>query len=374
MGQAYTPGLLVTSAVRHRARRVLPISGEVLVNEGDVVEAEQTVARSFIPGDITPINLANKLAVPAGEVPGLMLKKEGDVLERGELLARTNGIFGFFKAEYRSDAEGVIETISPITGQVIVRGEPIPVDVRAYLPGQVIERLGDEGVVIEADVALIQGIFGIGGEAFGTIRNICSTASDELSDSLIDESMQGQIVIGGGRMTGAAVRKAIEVGVAAVVSGGMDDQDLFEILGYDLGVAITGSESIGTTLVVTEGFGEIAMAERTFELLKAHEGQRASVNGATQIRAGVMRPEIVIAHTEDTAAPDEDQLAEAGLETGRAVRMIRDPYFGLLGTVTELPAEPCVLGSESRARVLEVELRDGQRVIVPRANVELMEG
>ena len=33
------------------------------------------------------------------------------------------------------------------------------------------------------------------------------------------------------------------------------------MLGYDLGVAITGSERIGLTVVITEGFGEIAMSD-----------------------------------------------------------------------------------------------------------------
>ena len=58
------------------------------------------------------------------------------------------------------------------------------------------------------------------------------------------------------------------------------DQDLRDILGYDLGVAITGTERIGTTLVITEGFGEIAMADRTFQLLKSRVGHEASVSGA----------------------------------------------------------------------------------------------
>ncbi len=45
---------------------------------------------------------------------------------------------------------------------------------------------------------------------------------------------------------------------------------------------------------MTEGFGRMTMAKRTFELLRGSGGRKASVNGATQIRAGVMRPEIVI--------------------------------------------------------------------------------
>jgi hypothetical protein len=187
--------------------------------------------------------------------------------------------------------------------------------------------------------------------------------------------MRGQIVVGGARVTQEAVRKAIDVGVAAVVSGGIDDQDLREILGYDLGVAITGSERIGITLLMTEGFGDIAMAERTHELLCAQAGRPAAANGTTQIRAGVMRPEIVIplAATNGHAAGEAGVFA-APLEIGAPVRIIRDPWFGVLGKVSQLPPEPHVLESGSRARVLEVAARDGRKLIVPRANVEIIGG
>ena len=151
-----------------------------------------------------------------------------------------------------------------------------------------------------------------------------------------------------------------------------DDQDLKDFLGYDLGVAITGSEKKGITVIVTEGFGEISMALRTFELLKKHEGHVASVNGATQIRAGVMRPEIIIPLEEGTIK-DEPGHAGGYLEIGKTLRIIRDPYFGMIGKVSALPPNPQVLGSGSKARVLEVELNSGESVIVPRANVELIE-
>ena len=77
-------------------------------------------------------------------------------------------------------------------------------------------------------------------------------------------------------MTVESIRRALEVKAAAIISGGIDDQDLKELLGYDLGVAITGRESLGITVIVTEGFGEIAMAERTHRLLASHGGREAS--------------------------------------------------------------------------------------------------
>jgi len=124
---------------------------------------------------------------------------------------------------------------------------------------------------------------------------------------------------------------------------------------------------------VTEGFGEIAMAERTFAMLQTHAGDDASVNGATQIRAGVMRPEIIIPLASVPADETAHRFEEGQLEIGRTLRVIRDPWFGMIGEVSGLPAEPHVLGSGSKARVLEVKFPSGEKAIVPRANVELIE-
>jgi len=374
MSAAYTPGLKVSSRMRHRIRRVLPVPGRVLVAAGDRVRATDVIAEATMPGDVTPVNVANLLSVPASEVPGAMLVGQGDRIEVGDLVARSRGIFGLFRAEYRAKTAGTVEAISGVTGQIIVRGEPKPVRVLAYLTGDVVDVLPNEGVVIEAEVAFIQGIFGIGGEAFGEIVLACRSPQEELTTDLITDAMSGKVVVGGARMTGEAVRKAVSVGAAAVVSGGMDDADLRSILGYDLGVAVTGSEQVGTTLVLTEGFGEIAMAERTFRLLAEHEGTFAAVNGTTQIRAGVMRPEIVIPlGPAEHDQPVKPAAAGGLLEPGTAVRIIRDPHFGLLGSVAALPTEPAVLASGSKARVLVVRLDSGQTVTVPRANVELIE-
>ena len=375
MAQAYTPGLLVSRGCRWRSRRLLPVSGEVLVQVGDQVNAQEVVAQTFLPGDALPVNLAKRLGVSASELSRRMLRPIGDNVQVGDALARTKGFFGLFQAEYPSPLAGTIESISKVTGQVILRGHPIAVQVVAYLAGTVIEVIPNEGVVLEADVSVIQGIFGVGGEAFGMIRLVTKSPDDDLTESVIQPEHKGCILVGGRRITGKAVQRAIEVGAAAIVAGGIDDHDLKEILGYDLGVAVTGTEKLGTTIIVTEGFGDIAMARRTFDLLASHAGHEASVNGATQIRAGVMRPEIVIPLQQRLPAGTGDSGRLAGaLNVGSPVRVIREPYFGLLGLVTRLPHEQVLLESESFARVVEVKLADGREVTVPRANVELIEG
>lgn len=375
MSRSYTPGLTVSSRISHRCRRLLPIPGEVLRQLGESVSARDVVAQTFMPGDVTPLNLANQMSLAPADVPGSMLKREGERIEVGEPLARTKGLFGMFQSDYRSKVAGTVESISHVTGQVLIRAAPLPVQVLAYLSGTIVEVIPNEGVAIEAEVAYLQGIFGVGGETFGPLRMACQRPDEELTAGRILPDMRGQIIVGGARVDHAALQKAVQMGVAAVVCGGIDDQDLHDFLGYDLGVAITGAEKLGLTLIITEGFGKIAVAERTFALLSLHQGCEAAVSGATQIRAGVMRPEIVIPLTGRPSTADQELPRISGeLAQGAVVRIIRDPYFGLIGAVTSLPPEPQVLGSGSKARVLEIRLKSDERVIVPRANVELIEG
>ena len=371
---AYTPGLTVSSCINIQRKRMLPIEGNVLVKINENVEAEQVVAETFMPGDVIPINISNLLSLPPKDIPECMQVQVGDEINVGDPLAQTKGIFGMFKNSYQSKYKGTVETISDITGQVILRGAPHPVQVNGFLPGKVIKVLENKGAVIEKEVSFIQGIFGIGGETFGELKTVCNSHDQLLTDDLITDDLNGKIIVGGGRMTADAVRKAVQIGVAGIISGGIDDHDLKEILGYDLGVAITGTEKLGITVIITEGFGNISMAERTFDLLTSSKNAHCSINGATQIRAGVIRPEVIIGIDEVPEKVKKDGKRLTGvLEINYPVRIIRDPYFGQIGKVSALPPEPQFLESGTKTRVLHVILGTNEEVTIPRANVELIE-
>jgi len=374
MAHAYTPGLKVTDRMLVQKRRILPLKGEVIVKVGDKVQPDDVVARTHLPGPVVPLNVANKLGVPPEDIEMVMIKKEGDEIKDGEPMAVKKSFIKWFSSSCAATVDGTIESISKITGQVLQRGEPVPVEVKAYLVGEVTEVIPEEGVVVTCDASFVQGIFGIGGETSGPIQVVVSDPSQTLSEDLINEELKGKIVVGGNMVTADAMKKAIKAGVRGIVVGGFDDKDLRDFLGYDIGVAITGSEEIGVTLVVTEGFGPITMAQKTFDLLKRHEGQLGCINGATQIRAGVIRPEVVIPQEKDATGKKIEEGEILGLTVGSNVRVIRHPYFGQIGEVVDLPAPLQKLDSESMARVLNVKFDDGETAMVPRANVEMIEG
>jgi hypothetical protein len=373
VAHAYTPGLRVTGWTKIQKERRLPLSGEVMVKQGDRVRAEQVVARTELPGNVQPIKAASILGQHQQDLLEYMIKKEGESVGKGEIIATAKSFFGLFKAHCASPCEGTIESISTVTGQVIIREPPIPVEVEAYIDGQVIEVIPKEGVIVETQGAFIQGIFGIGGETHGVIHMAVKSPQEELTEGHLEGDVKGKVLVGGSHVTQEVLGKARDRGARAIVVGGMDADDLRSFLGYDLGVAITGSEQLGITLVMTEGFGRMMMAERTFELLGRFEGQTCSVNGATQIRAGVMRPEIVVPQATGTASGEMVHSMSAGLQVGSPVRVIRAPHFGRLGEVSGLPPELRVVESGAKVRILKVRFQDGSEDIVPRANVEMIE-
>lgn len=370
---AYTPGLKMKRAIRVRKVRRLPVPGEVLVDRGDTVSFGTVVARTHVPGDPHVLRAAYAIGVEPEDFPGYVLKKVGDPVEEGEPLARNRMLFGLINKVCPSPVKGRVETVSELTGQLIVRGDPVPVEVTAYIPGKVVDVLPREGVVVETEAAFIQGIFGIGGETHGEIDVLVDSAEGVLEADMMGGDCEGKILVGGSLVTKSALYKAVEVGASGIVAGGIGDEDLIEFVGYDIGVAITGHEEVGLSVIITEGFGKMNMSKSAFGLLKEFDGREASISGATQIRAGVMRPEVIIPHGEESPSSEADVELAGGIKAGTCIRVIREPYFGLLGEVVSLPVELEQIETESRVRVVEVQLDDGRRVIVPRANVEIIE-
>lgn len=372
MATACTPGLRVTDDAVLRRERRLPLRGQVLLAVGDEVEPGSVVARTELPGIVHSVNLASKLGVDPSRAGGALVHPLGTRVSRGEVVARSKSLFGIFESTVESPVDGVLESVSATTGQMLVREPAIPVEVEAYVRGRVVEVLPDEGVIVEARGAFVQGIFGVGGETHGALRTLVDEPDEPLEARHLHGDLRGRVVVGGAYVAHATLERAREAGVAAVVVGGFDDRDLVRLLGHDLGVAITGQETLGFTLVLTEGFGHVAMARRTFDLLRRHEGEIASVSGATQIRAGVLRPELIVPRRE--GAEGVDRGAETALDVGSLIRVIREPAFGRLARVVDLPAELHALETEAHVRVLVAEFVDGGgRVTLPRANVERVE-
>ncbi len=364
MSKSYTPGLKILENTKIVKERKLPLKGNIKCSLGENVKSTDIVASTFLPGNIHMVNIANQLNIEPNTIKDFLKIEINQEVNRGDILAENNGLFGFFKTQVKSKLNGKISNISKTTGQIMISEPDLPIEINAYIDGKIIDIIKDEGVLVESHGALVQGIIGVGGEKMGEIVFV------DNSNQNIDFS--NKIVVIKESINKELYDEYSKKGAIGIVSGGFHYKSLSDILGYKLGVAITGTEDIKTTLIVTEGFGEVLMSDKTYNVLKKHDGHIASINGATQIRAGVIRPELIVSFDRNSSIYKDFNENDLVIQEGSKVRVIRQPYFGNIGFIKKLPKEPVVIESETKARVAEVEFNDGERKLVPRANLEII--
>lgn len=381
MGDAYTPGLTVSHLVHISKVRELPLIGSVLASLGAYVSANDPVLMAELPGDLDIIRVADRMGLDHDVVKNCMKVSVGDTISKGQIICEARTFFGLINQTFISPVSGVVEFFTEINSHLGIRRAPRPLQMNAYLSGVVTEVVEGKSVTIETDAAMIQGIFGIGGESYGTIYPLPISANDVVSKELIlkiasESKLAGCILVGGATYTLDALREVANFGVCGIVMGSIDSETLSSYMGYEIGVSVTGDENIPCPIIITEGFGLLPISYRVMKLAESFLGCYASINGATQIRAGAMRPEVIIFHNENHANIKNDgQIAKQPslvLSVGSKIRIIRVPYFGKIGAVTELPQCPEEVESRAKVRVLRVALDGGDIVTVPRANVELI--
>ncbi len=358
--EAYSPVTGVIEFISHAYARVL------------VREDAQNAAPVVI------INVAKKLDIPAVLIRAYMRYQEGDEVRQGAVIADDHGAMGL--GYCYAPATGVIEKICTRSGMVTIVRPTKQTQVDAYLQGRVTLVIPEKGARVETAASYIQGVFGLGFENYGVVRVVAQSPDATVTAQDITKDHEGAVLVGGAGITLEALRKALDEGVRGIITGGAGHADLSALLGHDIGVGITGQEDLAMTVILTEGFGTMPMAGDTHELLRSAEGRLASVNGSTQVRAGAIRPEIVISRPEGgdkgRLRPVEECLLEREHERGEArlgskVRMVRNPKFGHWGRIVGLPAAPVLFETEARLPSAEVELENGSRVFVPLANLEV---
>ncbi|MFH1844172.1 MAG: hypothetical protein ABIF77_13275 [bacterium] len=366
-------GLRKTGWQPLQRERLLATPGEVLVQVGQQVEPDTIVARSTQSGVVIVVNVAHELGIDPQEVPSAMVVPEGRQLEAGNMLARSHGLFGLGRGECHAPMTCRVVSVSAVTGQVLLQEPPTALELPAFLAGKVAEIVPQRGVVIDSAGSWIQAAYGCGGESWGELRLGVARPAEVLTGDAITAACAGKIVVGGAGVELTALRAAVSHGVAALVVGGMEAQSLHEFLGSDVELGSGRPEESPLPLLLTEGFGALAMDGTTFEILRSRQGDRASVLGLTQIRAGVVRPEIIIPWAGKGLTTSEDAgLGE--LSPGRPVRLVHGVDFGARGVVAELPSSRRTVSGGIRTLVAVVELTDGRRLTVPRVNLEPVRG
>lgn len=316
-------------------------------------------------------DVAFELGCRPREVREHMMVAIGKEVKRQQIVAKKGEMSAFFTKAARAPISGVIADIDDKTGYVTIARPFKEVIVKAYLTGRVVELIPDRGVIVESPGVQVNGTFGVGQETHGVLTMLADKPSDPLTADMIDQTMEGKVLVAGSHVTDEAFSRAVEVGAKGIVGATAHYLDLISSLQVKLGVGITGQEDIDVTVMLTEGFGRgLNMRQQAFDLFKALEGRVVSMNGATQVRAGAIRPEVIAAFPEYDGEIVTDRFLDEDLAVGQPVRVINDPHFGLLGVIASIPVEPVDIETEATVPVAEIKLETGETVMVPRKNLE----
>ena len=337
-------------------QRLLPTPGKVLVHVGDRVQSDDVVARAPVRDQLYVLDVARLLGVSIEATEHCLWAQVGDTVRKGQILASTRRPRPF-RRELGAPFDGTIQALTG--GQLFMRRASEPVLLRAYMPGEIIERYPHSGVAIRTTGALVRGIWGSGGEREGILATIVSGPRDALTWERVSFRYRGTILVGGTLEDPRVLLRAKQFRLNGLLLGSIAPS-LRPIC-----------ERLDLPVVVTEGLGRIPMAEPIFSVLRSHHGRRAIISGAGH--GGQNGPEVII-----PLQPSESDCVTSlpaltrEVEVGAWVRLTRPPYLGMIGKIVALPFSPQETAIGTRAFGSEVQLSNGRKVFVPFVNMEVL--
>jgi len=344
----------VTPLTNVRRERVLPVPGETLVHIGERVEPTQVIARANLPGDFRILPVARLLGIPVSQVERCMRVNLGDDVQQNQVIAARRGLLA---RSVKSPIDGIMTASGG--GRVLIEAQPTLFELRACIHGTVSNVLEHYGAVIETVGAVVQGVWGTGGDSSGVLKCIVKSPEKPLRAKAIDPSCHGTILVGGAGLNETTIKRAQELQVRGIVTGGLPPELLPLV------------EELPFPIVVTEGIGTVPMSTPIFHLLTTNDGREASISGQVQPRWGIVRPEVIIPLPAETLPPAETQPG-VPLTVGTRVRVIRAPHMGAVGTVRALPAHARRIETGVRVHGAEVDVGQEAPIFVPVANLEIL--
>ncbi len=342
--------LPLTTIVRERR---LPIKGTVLARMGQKVSSADVVAEAVWAREHLFLDVARTLNITAEAADQLIRCKAGDRLPAGAIIAKGRGLV---PKTVTAPREGRV--VAAGGGQVLMESGESRMELRAGISGIVTQVIADRGVEIQTTGALIQGVWGNGRVDTGVMINLADKPETALTAGRLDVSMRGSILIAGEVREEQALRAAADVPVRGVIAGSMPP------------ALIQVAREVRYPIVLTDGFGTMPMNAAAYRLITTNAKREATLNAEAFDRYSGARPEMIIP-LPATAPPLAPHDVEA-FTAGQTVRLRRQPAAGQVATLMGLHDGLATFPSGLRAAAAEVRLENGEQLLVPLVNLEVV--
>jgi hypothetical protein len=337
-----------------RRERLLPVPGKVVVRRGQKVSTTDVIAEARLNLEHLLLNIARGLGVSEEKADQYLQCKAGMQVSRGDILA---GPVGMAKRVVRAPRDGRVVLAGG--GQILLEVNTPPYELKAGLPGTVIGLIEGRGATIEATGALVQGVWGNSRIDYGLMQILLQNPDDVLTPDRLDVSLRGSVVLAGYCGEAEVLKSADNLPLRGLIISSMEAS------------LIPLALEMHYPIIVLEGFGKLAMNSAAYRLLTTNEQREVSLNAQPWDRFKGTRPEIVIplpASAEPPLPPETDEFA-----VGQQVRIVRAPFLGSIGKITQLQPGATPLPSGIVAPAAVVQLESGENALVPLANLEVLE-
>jgi len=336
-----------------RRERLLPVNGRIVVRKGQKVSATDVVAEAKLAQEHMLLDIARGLGLTAKEADQNLKCKSGDPVAQGDILA---GPVGFTQRVVRAPRNG--QVIVAGEGQILLELEGAAFELKAGIPGVIAELVGERGVLIETSGALVQGVWGNGRIDFGLLYVLARTADDPIKPDRLDVSLRGSVLLGGYCEDPQVLKAAGELPLRGLILGSVHP-DLLPV-----------AAKARFPVIVLDGVGRRGINPMAFKLLATNERREVALNAEPWDRYTGRRPELVISlpSSAETAAPRETVEFAPGMR----VLIVRAPFAGMVGILTSIQQGMTALPNGIKALVAEIDLEDGDHVVVPLANLEAL--
>ena len=231
-------------------------------------------------------------------------------------------------------------------------------ELKAGIPGTVIEVVPNRGVVIQTAGSLIQGVWGNGRIESGSLVNLAEKPDGVLTPGRLDVSLRGSVILGGMVRDVETLKTAAELPVRGLILSSIYPSLLQK------------AREMRYPIIVTDGFGTMPMNSAAYKLLSTNAKREVVVNAEVFDRYSGAKPEVIIPLpiSSDPPAPRDVETFAPGLQ----VRLRRPPAMGMVGIIKEVKPGLTTLPSGLRAPAAEIQLENNETVVAPLVNLEVV--
>jgi hypothetical protein len=334
-------------------QRLLPVPGRIPVRIGQKVSPTDVVGEAFPAPEHILLDINLGLGLNAEEADSYIQRQAGELVDEGDVLA---GPVGVGRRVVRAPKKGRVVLAGG--GQVLLELEGKVLELRAGFTGVIRELLPDQGVVIETSGALVQGSWGNGRMDYGLLHVLARAADEELRADRLDVSLRGAVVLGGFCASAEVLSVAEELPLRGLILASMDAG------------LVPQANRMRCPVLLTEGFGRLAMNENAYKLLSTSQRREVSIlaDRPDPILGGC--PEIIIPLPAQPGSPLPLETAE--IRAGQLVRVTHSLHQGQVGQIVALLPEGAPLPSGLVAAAAQVRFDGEEPVTLPLANLEIL--